>query len=159
MFIACIFADRFPKLWDGVGFWWFFMYCIYHSYTAYVEEFSFQDIRLLTADLQGYYLMVNIILNSTYWKAELITTSFLYGLTCWLMAYFSNSSGVKTCSLLGIESSSSFYDACLSEFTTTNTVYFGIRAFIMVAFLSYTGRYTFESKERRLFLKGNYILH
>ncbi len=28
----------------------------------------------------------------------------------------------------------------------------------MVAFLSYVGRYSFESKERRLFLKGSYIL-
>jgi hypothetical protein len=98
MFISLLFAERFPKLWDGVGFWWFCMYCIYHIYTAYSENYSFQDIRLLTADLQGYYLMLSIILNSTYWIAELVTTSLLYGITCWLMAYLSNSSGIKLCS-------------------------------------------------------------
>ena len=104
MFISLLFAERFPKLWDGVGFWWYFMYCIYHIHTAYVENYSFQDIRLLSADLQGYYLMLIVILNSTYWIAELLTTSLIYGITCWCMAYLSNGSATKICLSLGIDS-------------------------------------------------------
>lgn len=98
MFISLLFADRFPKLWDGVGFWWFCMYCIYHVFTAYAENYSFQDIRLLTADLQGYYLMLSIVLNSTFWIYEIVASSLLYGISVWLMAYLSNFSGIKLCS-------------------------------------------------------------
>jgi hypothetical protein len=158
MFISLLFAERFPKLWDGVGFWWFLMYCTYHIATTYYEKYNFQDIRLLTADLQGYYLMLSIVLNSNYWLYELVTSSILYGITCWCMAHLAGDSAIEICLSLGIESANTYYEKCIKEFTTSNTGLFAFKAYLMVAFLSYVGRYSFESKERRLFLKGSYIL-
>jgi hypothetical protein len=74
------------------------------------------------------------------------------------MAHLAGDSAIEICLSLGIESANTYYDKCIKEFTTSNTGLFAFKAYLMVAFLSYVGRYSFESKERRLFLKGSYIL-
>ena len=38
---ATLLAYKFPKLWEGMNVWWFTMFCTYHFFTAYFEQYDF----------------------------------------------------------------------------------------------------------------------
>lgn len=103
MFISCLIAERYPRLWNGVGIWWFFMFCVYTFFTSYLELYNFAEISLLAADLKCYFIMICLVLTNDKWIIEILVCNFLYVTVCSLMAYFANLNANKTCLSLGID--------------------------------------------------------
>jgi hypothetical protein len=113
MFSAAFLAYwRFPKLWDYVGLVWFICYCVYHFFTAYLELYNFAQIRLLVADLQGYYIICTLIINSTDWITESIISIFLFGITCYFMSLNSLTNANSTCESFGLNPTDEGFSVC-----------------------------------------------
>jgi hypothetical protein len=116
MLTSAILAYRFPKLWDYVGLIWFSMYCTYHYFTAILEGNNFSQIRLLTADLMCYYVIVIFIINSSYWIIESVIGFALFGITCYLMASSAISNSLETCSSFGLLPTDEGFENCTLQF-------------------------------------------
>ena len=114
MFATACLAYWKPILWDFVGIVWFLLYCTYHISTAYLESYSFSQVRLLAGDLQAYQVMLMLLLNSNSWVADLIIVNSMFFVTCWLMAENSLQHAIDICiTNLGISQDSVYYPECI----------------------------------------------
>lgn len=86
MLTFSLIAYVYPWMFDFVGMWWWLMYCVYHYFTARLEHYSPNQVRLLMGDLTCYYVMLAVCLNSKYWITESVFVLTTFFGVCYLMS-------------------------------------------------------------------------
>lgn len=110
-------AYVYPQMFDFVGMWWWLMYCIYHYFTARLEHYTPNEVRLLMGDLTCYYVMLAVCLNSKHWVLEsfFMLTTFLG--VCYLMSLNAvTSAGFICINEFQLKEGDTSYENCRSWF-------------------------------------------